>query len=489
MALPENGQTRDAIFETLDTFRADDINTRSGRLFARVYPATERVENIALDAFRKFQGLNGLDPLSFPSLLRFEVDIINICLEHLNADMAAAAGSFTSGGTESILCAVKAARDFARATRPEVTRPEMILPATAHAAFHKACAYFDLVAVTVSVDPETFQADAAAMAAAITDQTVLIVGSAPAYPHGTIDPIEALAATALKHNIPMHVDACVGGWLLPLYEALGQSVPLFDFQVPGVTSISMDLHKYALCPKGASVVLYADKAMRRYQFFAATEWAGYSIINPTVQSTKSGGPLAGAWATLQAFGRDGYMDVARRMLDATDRLRSGLRAMKSLSIMGKPEFCMAAVSSDDVSVFHILDAMTARGWLIEVQLAFDNSPANLHLALNPGNLDNVEAMLEDLAGAVEDARALGTTSALADQVKAMFARIDPKDFNEEMFQRLLKFAGMTGVGLPEKMADINQVLNALPRPITKALLLEFANTLWSAEALPENAQS
>jgi glutamate/tyrosine decarboxylase-like PLP-dependent enzyme len=483
MPLPESGLDRDEIFGTLDTFRSRDVNTKSGRLFARVYPAGERVESIAMAAYRKFQGLNGLDPISFPSLLRFETEIIDIVLSHLNADLSRAVGSFTSGGTESILCAVKAARDFARATRPEVTSPEVVLPKTAHAAFHKACAYFDLKAVTVAVDPVTFRADAAAMEAAITDQTLLIVASAPAYPHGTIDPIEAIGAVARSRSIPFHVDACVGGWLLPLYEALGEDIPRFDFRVPGVTSISVDLHKYALCPKGASVVLYADKAMRRYQFFACTEWAGYSLLNPTVQSTKSGGPLAGAWATLHAFGRDGYLDIARRTLAATARLIEGIEKIDDLELLGEPDFCMLSVKSDAVNVFHVLDGMTARGWLIEAQLAFDNSPENLHISLNPGNLDNVDPMLEDLDASVEAAKALGTTSDLADQVRSMFAAIDPTDFTEAMFQRLLEFAGMTGVGLPDEMAEINQVLNALPRPITKALLLEFGNSLWSSEAL------
>jgi glutamate/tyrosine decarboxylase-like PLP-dependent enzyme len=483
MPLPETGIDRDEIFGTLSTFRENDINTKSGRLFARIYPAGERVEAIAMDAYRKFQGLNGLDPISFPSLLRFETEIIDIALNNLNADMSKAAGSFTSGGTESILCAVKAARDMARAKHPEITKPEMVLPTTAHAAFHKACSYFDLKAVTVSVDPITFRANPAAMEAAITDQTVLIVASAPAYPHGTIDPIEAIGQIALSREIPFHVDACVGGWLLPIYESLGEDIPKFDFRVPGVTTISTDLHKYALCPKGASVVLYADKAMRRYQFFACTEWAGYSLLNPTVQSTKSGGPLAGAWATLHAFGRDGYENIARRTLAATAVLLEGIAKIDDLQLLGEPDFCMLSVKSDTVNVFHILDEMTNRGWLIEAQLAFDNSPANLHIALNPGNLDNVGPMLEDLAASVEAAKALGTESELADQVSAMFATIDPKDFTEEMFQRLLGFAGMTGVGLPDKMAEINQVLNALPRPITKALLLEFGNSLWSSEAL------
>jgi len=485
MPLRNEGLDRDDIFSTLETYRADDLNTKTGRLFARVYPAGERVEQLALDAYRKYQGLNGLDPVAFPSLLRIEADIIDAALSHLGADLDKAAGSFTSGGTESILCAVKAARDLARATRPEVTTPQVVMPTTAHAAFHKACAYFGLEAVTVAVDPETFKADPKRMAEAVTDQTVLLVGSAPAYPHGTIDPIEAIGAIAKARNIPFHVDACVGGWLLPLFEELGQDIPSFDFRVEGVTSISMDLHKYALCPKGASVVLYADKNLRRYQYFACTEWSGYTIINPTVQSTKSGGPLAGAWATLNAFGRKGYLEIAQRTIDAFAELKKGIDNVDGLEILGDPGFCMMGVKCTDVNVFHVLDEVMSRGWFMEVQLAFGNSPANLHISLNPGNLDNVGPMLEDLEASVVAARAMGTETKLADQVKMVFSKMDPKDFNEEVFERLLKFAGMSGVGLPEKMAEVNQVLNALPRALTKALLLEFANQLWSSEALKQ----
>ena len=237
---------------------------------------------------------------------------------HVSGDESVV-GNFTSGGTESILMAVKTARDYCRPKKPGITEPEMLMPATAHAAFHKAAKYFDVKPVLVPVDGNTFKADVAAIRQAITENTILMVGSAPSYAHGVVDPIEELAALAREHDLLFHTDACVGGFMLPYLNQLGETIPKFGFDVPGVTSLSMDLHKYGYTPKNASVVLYRDKSIRRKQIFACANWPGYTVVNGAAQSSKTGGPLAAAWAVLNAL-RLASACSAGNALDLTRRL-------------------------------------------------------------------------------------------------------------------------------------------------------------------------
>src|SRR6478752_4032452 len=236
--------------------------------------------------------------------------------------------TLSSGGTESILLAVQGARD----SRPDVVRPRMVLPATAHAAFHKAAHYFGVEAVLVPVGPD-FRADAAAMADAIDDDTVLVVASAPSYAHGVVDPVTEIAAAAAARGVRCHVDACIGGWVLPYAARLGRNLPPWTFTVDGVTSISVDLHKYAYAPKGTSILLHRTAELRRPQFFASAAWPGYTMLNPTMQSTKSGGPLAGAWAVVNTIGDDGYLDLAREVFDGIDALVAGISAIDGLRVV------------------------------------------------------------------------------------------------------------------------------------------------------------
>jgi glutamate/tyrosine decarboxylase-like PLP-dependent enzyme len=313
---------KEEIFATLEGYRAGDIEWRTGRTFGFVYDAGPEVEEVAKKAFTMYLSENGLDPTSFPSLLRMENEVMALAREQLGAGPDAA-GAFTSGGTESILCAVKAARDMARATRPELRDPEIVLPESAHAAFHKAGHYFGVKMVTTGVDPVTMAADPAAIRAAVGPRTILVVASAPSYAHGVVDPVREIAAVAAERDLPCHVDACVGGWMLPYFRRLGAEIPDYDFRVPGVTSMSMDLHKYAFAPKGASVVMYRNAALRRHQIYACSGWSGYSVVNMTVQSSKSGGPLAAAWATLRFLGDEGYLELARKMRAITAALIDG----------------------------------------------------------------------------------------------------------------------------------------------------------------------
>ncbi|MFW5921663.1 MAG: pyridoxal phosphate-dependent decarboxylase family protein, partial [Polyangiales bacterium] len=335
--IPETGQSADALLSTMEDFRAGDVKWREGRTFGYVFDAGREIEDVAKRAFTMFMSENALDPTQFPSLLRFENDVVQMALSHLNAPEGAS-GNFTSGGTESILMACKAARDRFRARNPRVDGPpQMILPVTAHAAFHKAAHFLGLEVVPTTVHPETFEADPDAVREAVGPRTALIVGSATSYAHGVVDPIEALGAIAQDNDVLLHVDACIGGFLLPYFRRLGDDIPPFDFSVPGVTSMSMDYHKYAYCPKGASVVLYRDKDLRRHAIFGCARWTGYSVINTTMQSTKSGGPLAAAWAVLGFVGDSGYMEIARGLREATQRVVEGIGRIDGLRVLGDPK--------------------------------------------------------------------------------------------------------------------------------------------------------
>lgn len=476
MKLPKTPLSRDDIFARLEACRAGDLPWRQGRSWGYVYDAGPATEEISKEAFMSFLSENALDPTVYPSLLRFENDLIAVAVDHLNAPEGAV-GSFTSGGTESILLAIKTARDFARATRPAIKKPNMVIPTTAHAAFHKAADYFDVEAITVAVDPQTYKADPQAMRAAITEDTILMAASAPSYAHGVIDPIAELAAIAQEAELLFHVDACIGGWLLPYLRRLGKDIPDFDFAIPGVTSISMDYHKYAYAPKGASVVVYRDAELRRHQIFACARWTGYSVVNPTMQSSKSGGPLAAAWATLNAIGDEGYLAIARTMDEAARLIVEGVNAIDGLEVLGQPEMSLIGISSESLDIFAIIDAMNRRGWYVQAQLGFAGSKPNLHLSIAPSNAPKVSALLEDLAACVEEVRGVEPET-LDPGMAAMLGGLDPSQLSPEMMRQMLAAVGIEGASLPERMAPINGLLNALSPELCEKLLAAFFNDLF-----------
>jgi sphinganine-1-phosphate aldolase len=372
---------------------------------------------------------------------------------------------------------VQAARD----ANPSVARPRMVLASTAHAAFHKAAHYFGVDVATVPVDPSTFRADPAAMAAAIDEHTVLVVVSAPSYAHGVVDPVEPIAAAAGERGVRCHVDACIGGWVLPYFRSLGVEVPAFDLSVPGVTSLSVDLHKYAYCPKGTSVLLHANAGLRRAQFFASAAWPGYTMLNATLQSTRSGGPLAAAWAVLRHVGDAGYARLAERTLAAVRTLRAGAEAIEGLRVLGDP--CAALLSitnaTNDFDVFTVADEMTARRWYVQPQFGFGSSPANLHLTVTAANHGSEPELLADLAAAVAAARTAGPVR-LAPELVDVIAGLDPDSLTPEEFAGLLAAAGLTGTGVPERMAEVNSML-AVARPaLRERLLVEFLSAMYTA---------
>ncbi|MGW0779615.1 pyridoxal phosphate-dependent decarboxylase family protein [Streptomyces sp. NPDC002913] len=482
-ALPDGRPAAEVLAE-LRALREADAPTRGGRTFAYVYDAgLEGLDELAAEAYTAFATVNGLDPTVFPSVARLENDVVGAVAALLGAP--GAQGTFTSGGTESILLAVKTARDHARTVRG-ITDPQLVLPSTAHAAFHKAAAYLGLATVVVPVDPVTFRADAGAMAAALTDRTALVVASTPSYAHGVVDPVAEIAAAASARGVLCHVDACIGGWILPYLRRAGREVEPFDLSVPGVTSLSVDLHKYAYADKGASVVLYRDAELRRHQYFAHAGWPGYPVVNPTVQGTKSGGLLAQAWAVLQHVGEEGYTALAGRVAEASDRLLAGLRALDGVRVLGDPAAGLVAFTvareedgePDLGLLLHLADEMRELGWYLQPQLSFDGLPPNLHLTLTPATVGQVGTLLDDLAAALAKARALEPV-AVDPALAAFAAELDPDTLGPDDVAGVLAFAGLGGgAGLPARMAPVLVLLDALPGALKERLLAEFIGSVF-----------
>ncbi|MFM7202602.1 MAG: pyridoxal phosphate-dependent decarboxylase family protein [Myxococcota bacterium] len=480
MKIPSSPLSEAELYARIQAYRAHDLNAHGGRTWAYVYDSGRPdVAEVARAAYMMFLDENALDPTVFPSLLQMENEVVAMSAHHLNGGPDVV-GNFTSGGTESCMLAVKTARDFARATRPHIQRPELILPVTAHAAFHKAAHYLDVVPVLVPVDPVTYKADVEAVRQAITPNTILIVGSAVSYAHGVIDPIEALAALAQSHDLLFHVDGCIGGFLLPYFRRLGAPVPPFDFSVPGVTSISMDLHKYAYAPKGASVVLYRNKELRQHQLFACARWTGYTIINSTIQSTKSGGPVAAAWATLQYMGDQGYLEIAERTLKATRLLLEGIQSIPGLQVLGTPESSLIAFASDELDVFELADVMRQKQWYVQPQLGHMGSKPNIHLSVTAASLERVETLLHDLREAVDVVRQGAESGASGPELGAALQQLDLANLPPEAFQGLLALAGIQNGRLPERLAGINRLLNLLSPEMNEHLLKVFVNQLFTA---------
>ncbi|GAB3462159.1 pyridoxal phosphate-dependent decarboxylase family protein [Actinophytocola sediminis] len=471
------GLPADQVLTELRQLRGGDLPTHGGRTLAYVYDSgLSGVDDLGAAAHALASSANGLDPTAFPSLLRMENDVVAVAAALLGGG-SSTVGSVTSGGTESCLLAVQAARD----ARPDIARPRMVIADTAHAAFHKAAHYFGVEPVVVPADPATFRADADAMAAAIDSSTVLVVVSAPSYAHGVVDPVALVAAAAAAAGVRCHVDACIGGWLLPHFRRLGVAVPDFDLSVPGVTSLSVDLHKYAYCPKGTSVLLHADAAVRRPQLFASAAWPGYTMLNSTLQSTRSGGPLAAAWAVLRHLGDDGYAQLAERTLTAVRALRAGIESIPGLRVLGDPDAALLAVScADDLDVFTVADEMTARRWYLQPQFGFGASPANLHLTVTAANHGAEGELLADLAAAVTAARAAGPVR-LAPELVAAIAALDPDSLTPEQFAGLLAAGGLDGAAVPKRMAEVNTMLSVASPGLRERLLVEFLSAMYTPD--------
>lgn len=479
MFIPQKPMSKEAVLAAVEAARANDIPWREGKLYAYVFDGGADVEEVGKKAYMAYLTENGLDPTSFPSLMKFENELVDMARRHLGGDDKVV-GNFTSGGTESLILAVKTARDAFKAKHPDVEHPEMILPITAHAAFFKAAHYLGVKAVITGVDPQTFRADVAEMRSKVNERTMLLVGSACSYAHGVVDPIREIGQLALEKDILFHVDGCMGGFLLPFFKRLGADVPDFDFRVPGVTSMSMDLHKYGLTPKGASIVLYKNEALRQYQIFACSDWTGYTMINNTIQSSKSGGPMAAAWAVVQFVGDEGYMKYAKGLHDAKNAIVAGVSQIPGLRVMGNPEMSLVAFTSDELSVFALADEMKARGWHVQPQLKHGPSKENIHVSINPSNVKHTEGLLAALRESVAAVRAAGGGPTPPVEMAQLLAAQIAMDTTGEGLGNLIAALGVGAGGeLPGKMAETNALLNELPPKTRERLLVAFVGQMFT----------
>jgi glutamate/tyrosine decarboxylase-like PLP-dependent enzyme len=392
--LPSNGLPQDEVMALLRSMQVSDADYHNARTWTLIYNASPEVDAMLQAAAGHVLLENALNPFVFPSLREMQRDVVAIVggLLHGGEDTS---GAMTSGGTESIFMGVKTARDRMRAERG-IERGRIIVPRTAHPAFAKAAHYLDLELVQMPLSDD-LRTRADGIEALVTDDTVLIAGSAPAYPFGMIDPITEMAAIAAAHKIPFHVDACLGGLMLPFVEKLGHEIPPWDFRVPGVSSISADVHKYGYAIKGASVVLHRPKSNLRYQVFQYADWPGGIYGTQAFLGTKPAAPIGAAWAVLHFLGEDGYLRLARETMDATARLIAGIESIDGVHVWGEPDMTVLAAGSREQDIFAIGDVLTQRGWHFDRQ---DGPPA-LHLMVSPRHNLVVDEFLADLRYAVE----------------------------------------------------------------------------------------
>jgi len=412
--LPSHGLDADAVLSRMEELAVDDRDWRGGRVFSLVYSAGDDVLDLLTRAANRFSAENALNTMAFPSLGWMQHDIVTITAGLLGADRRGAdspafRGYLTSGGTESLLQATKTARDWGLATG-RTTRPNMVLATSAHAAFEKAAHYFDVEARRVPVRPDG-SADVDGFADRIDGDTVLVVGSAPSYPQGVIDPITELAALAHGHGILCHVDACLGGFLLPFLGTLGHVTKAWDLSVPGVTSISADLHKYGYASKGVSVIVYGDADLGRLQPFVTSNWLGGLYGSPSMAGTRPGGPIAAGWAVLHHLGQDGYLRLAEDAWRATAALRAAIDSAPGIAVRGAPDATVLAFGDDGsgtVDTFALGDALTERGgWYFDRQ----TPPDSLHATVHAGHLAAIDELCADLVDAAAELSRTGDRAA------------------------------------------------------------------------------
>lgn len=385
----------DVVLEELHRMKQTDVDWRNGRVFSLAYFAGDDVLDLSEKAYAMFSSANGLNAEAFPSLRRIQGEVVSTVTRWLHGD-AEAAGFMTSGGTESLLLAVEAARRRGRVERG-ISSPNIVLPASAHAAFEKACSYFDVESRRIPVRDD-WRADPVAMDEAVDANTVLLVASAPQYPQGVIDPIEDVAAIGSKHGVNVHVDACMGGMVLPFLEMAGEPIPPWDFRVSGVTSVSVDLHKYGYTAKGASVLIHRNKKLRSYQTFVTDNWLGGLYGSSGILGTKSGGPMASAWAVMSYLGDEGYVRLATTARKACLHLAETIDAMPELVVRARPDSTLLSFGArSDLDIKVLAELVRERNWYVDQQ----GPPASLHCTVHAGHVQTIDAFASDLLDCVQ----------------------------------------------------------------------------------------
>ncbi len=404
--IPQAGRPQSEVLALLQDLRGREAGRwQQGYASGAVYHGGQDHTDFLGAAYNTQSQSNPLHPDLWPSAAKFEAEVVAMCAGMLHGDEAgrtrrgeSVVGAVTTGGTESILLAMLAYREQAK--ERGIAQPEVVVAESAHAAFEKAAHYFGLRLVRVPVGKD-FRADPAAMRAAVNENTAAVVASAPSFPHGALDPVGEIAQIAQDHGIGCHVDACLGGFLLPWAERLGYPVPPFDFRLQGVTSMSVDTHKYGYAAKGTSVVLYRGQDLFHHQCYTAADWPGGLYVSSTLLGSRPGGLIAAAWAALVATGEDGYLAAAKEILGAADRLKAGVHEIPDLEILGDPLF-VVAVASRTLDIYQVMEQMAQRGWSLNGL----HRPPAFHIALTRRSAQPgvVERFLADLRAAADEVR-------------------------------------------------------------------------------------
>lgn len=437
--LPENGVDRETVIGEMEALREREVSRwKQGYVSGAVYHGDPQHVDFLNRVYALHSQSNPLHADIWPSGYKFEAEIVSMTADMLGAGQAGTdpedqiVGTISSGGTESILLAMKTYRDRAR-DRQGITHPEMIVPATAHAAFDKAAQYFGYKLVRIQVGSD-YRADVARTARAINRNTVVLVGSAPSFPHGVVDPIGELSELARRHGIGFHTDACLGGFVLPWARQLGYPVPAFDFSLPGVTSISVDTHKYGYAAKGTSVVLYRGHALRRYQYYTIADWPGGLYFSPTFAGSRPGALSAACWAALVSIGQDGYLEATRKILETAAEIKDGICRIPELRILGNPLWVIA-FGSDEINIYRVMDAMSERHW----NLNGLHHPPAVHLCVTlrqtaPGV---AERFISDLRDSVEQVKTLPHDKRGMAPVYGLAATIPFRGMVNDLLQRYI----------------------------------------------------
>lgn len=424
----------DILHQILEMNTREEDKWKKGYVSGAVYHGDQEHIEFLNQVYAITSQSNPLHSDLWPSVSKFEAEIIEMTATMLSSKMTddPICGTVTSGGTESILLAMKTYRDFAKVSK-NINKPEVIVPVTAHAAFDKACQYFNIKMRHIPVN-EYFQADIHEVKKAVNKNTIAIVGSAPSFPHGTIDPIEEMSAIALEHHIGFHTDACLGGFVLPFAEKSGFDVPLFDFRLKGVTSISADTHKYGYAAKGTSVVMYRGENLRHFQYYTVTDWPGGLYFSPTFAGSRPGALSAACWASLLSIGEKGYLEATQKIMAAADEIKQGISEIPELYILGKPLWVIA-FGSNELNIYRVLDEMTQKGWSLNGL----HNPSCIHIAttLRHTREGITERFIKDLKKAVEKVKTTPDTKKGMAPVYGMAATLPARGIVSDILKKYL----------------------------------------------------
>jgi len=361
LELPDGKMSAEQVLELTETYLGcGEFDWKQGTFSGTVYNGNDELTGLITKVYGMAAWTNPLHPDAFPGVRKMEAEIVRMCCDMFNGG-SDSCGCVTSGGTESIILAIKAYRDYAREIKG-IENPNIVVPITAHAAFDKGADILDIRIIHVPVDAKTQRVDLNKMKRAINSSTCMLVGSAPQFPHGSIDDIEGIAELGRRYNIPVHVDACLGGFLIPFMKDAGYPLKPFDFSVPGVTSISCDTHKYGFAPKGSSVILYSSVEYRHQQWFTFPDWPGGIYATATISGSRAGGIVAACWAAMVSFGKQGYVESTRAIIDTTRYIEKGIREIEGIHIFGVPEVCVISIGSEHFNIYGLSDGLRKRGW-------------------------------------------------------------------------------------------------------------------------------